>query len=72
MLDHITLKLDREGINGGEKSKRGEKGGGGLFEGGDYFKYFGQMGAIIRGRRLIEGRLLLEENLSKLPIIPPS
>ena len=22
-----------------------------LFEGGDYFKYFGQSGAIIRGRR---------------------
>ena len=38
-------------------------GGGGrrLFEGGDYFKYFGQRGAIIRGRRLIEGRLLFEE-----------
>ena len=36
--------------------------------GGDYFKYFRQGregeggGAIIRGRRLIEGRLLLEEN----------
>ena len=36
-------------------------GGGRLFEGGDYFKYFGQRGAIIRGRRLIEGRLLFEE-----------
>ena len=35
--------------------------GGRLFEGGDYFKYFGQRGAIIRGRRLIEGRLLFEE-----------
>ena len=30
--------------------------------GGDYFKYFRQREAIIRGRRLIEGRLLLEEN----------
>ena len=35
--------------------------------GGDYFKYFrqgreGGGGAIIRGGRLIEGRLLLEEN----------
>ena len=30
-------------------------------EGSDYFKYFGQRGAIIRGRRLIEGRLLFEE-----------
>ena len=36
-------------------------GGGQLFEGGDYFKYIGQRGAIIRGRRLIEGRLLFEE-----------
>ena len=42
-------------------SKNGERGGGRLFEGGDYFKYFGQRGAIIRGRRLIEGRLLFEE-----------
>ena len=32
-----------------------------LFEGGDYFKYFYQRRAIIRGRRLIEGRLLFEE-----------
>ena len=44
-----------------------EPGGGGrLFEGGDYFKYFGQMGAIIRGRRLIEGRLLFKEILCTL------
>ena len=41
--------------------KRGGGGGGRLFEGGDYFKYFGQRGAIIRGRRLIEGRLLFKE-----------
>ena len=40
---------------------RGGGGGGGgggdgrLFEGGDYFKYFRQRGAIIRGKRLIEG-----------------
>ena len=27
----------------------------GLFEGGDYFEYFNQKGAILRGRRLIEG-----------------
>ena len=36
-------------------------GRGRLFEGGDYFKYFSQRGAIIQGRRLIEGRLLFEE-----------
>ena len=39
----------------------GGGGGGDYFEGGNYFKYFGQRGAIIRGRRLIEGRLLFEE-----------
>ena len=27
MPDHIALKLDREGIKGREKSKRGERGG---------------------------------------------
>ena len=35
--------------------------GGRLFEGGDYFEYFRQRRAIIRGRGLIEGRLLFEE-----------
>ena len=33
----------------------------GVGAGGDYFKYFHQRGAIIQGRRLIEGRLLFEE-----------
>ena len=33
----------------------------GLFEGGGYFKYFRRRGAIIQGRRLIEGRLLFED-----------
>jgi len=49
---------------GGDNRKKrwGEgQGEGRLFKGGDYFKYFHQRGAIIRGRRLIEGRLLLEE-----------
>ena len=32
-----------------------------LFEGGDYFKCFGQRGAITQGRRLIEERLLFDE-----------
>ena len=32
-----------------------------LFEGSDYFKYFHQREAIIRGRLLLEGRLLFEE-----------
>ena len=38
-----------------------EKKAKGLGRGGDYFKYFRLKGAIIRGRRLIEGRLLFEE-----------
>ena len=36
---------------------------GGLFEEGDYFKYFHQRVGIFRGRRLIKGRLLFEEIL---------
>ena len=40
MPDHIALKLDREGIKGREKSKRGERRKGG--------------GAIIRERRLFQ------------------
>ena len=60
MLDHIALQLNREGIKEREDSER-RGGRGRLFEGGDYFEYFGQRGAIIRGRRLIEGRLLFEE-----------
>ena len=32
-----------------------------LFEGGDCFKSFRRSGAIIQGRRLIEGLLLFEE-----------
>ena len=31
----------------------------GLFEGGDYFEYFNQKGAILRGRRLIEGSYVM-------------
>ena len=44
-----------------EKMTRGVGGGRLLFEGGDYFKYFHQRGAIIGGRRLIEGRLFFKE-----------
>ena len=66
MLDPIQLQLDREGIKereDGESNGGGEGGEGGwrLFEGGDYFKYFHQRGAIIRGRWLIERQLLFEE-----------
>ena len=51
MLDQVPLHLDREGI---KEREDGERGGGRLFQEGDYFKYFHQRGAIIRGRRLIE------------------
>ena len=33
--------------------------------GGDYFKYFRQRGAIIRGRRLMKGQLLFKETFSQ-------
>ena len=36
-------------------------GEGQLFEGGDYFKYICQRGAIIQGRQLIEGWQSFEE-----------
>ena len=69
MLDHIALKLDREGIKGREKSKRGEGGGGGVFlrggKGGDKRKRKGQGGgggggllfeeAIDRGTAILRG-----------------
>ena len=59
MLDQTPLQLDGEGIKEGEDGERG--GGGRLFEGGDYFKYFRLKGAIIPGRQLIERQLLFKE-----------
>ena len=38
---------------------RGE-GGGRLFEGGDYFKHFGQRGAINRGTAIIQGNTVFK------------
>ena len=35
--------------------------GGGLFVGGDYFKYSVSRGVIIRGRRFINGRLIFKQ-----------
>ena len=34
-------------------------------EGGDYFKFFRHKGEIIRGRRLVEGRLLFDDKERK-------
>ena len=59
MLDQNPLQLDGEGIKEREDSEGG--GGGRLFEGGDYFKYFFLIGAMIPGRQLIEGQLLFKE-----------
>ena len=55
------LYLGREGIKEREEGKRGRGGGGRLFKGAYYFKYFCLKEAIIRGRRLIKGRLLFAE-----------
>ena len=54
LLDQILLQLDRKGI---KESEDGMRGG----EGGDCFRYFRQKGAIIWGRRLLEGLLLFKE-----------
>ena len=54
LLDQIPLQLDRKGI---KESEDGMRGG----EGGDYFRYFRQKGAIIWGRQLLEGLLLFRE-----------
>ena len=57
LLDQIQLQLDREGIKEREDGESGGGGGGGgrLFKGGDYFEYFHQRGAIIRGTAIIRG-----------------
>ena len=63
LLDQIPLQLDREGI---KERENDETGGGGW--GDDYSREtiisnisIKEGGAIIRGRWLIEGRLLFEE-----------
>ena len=58
-LDKIPLQLDKEGIKEREDGKRG-RGGGGLFEGGDYFKNYHQRGAIIWARWLFKVERLFE------------
>lgn len=45
----------------GQEKEPGKREGGQLFKGGDYFNYFARRAAIIQGRQLIEGRLLIEE-----------
>ena len=55
LLDQIQLQLDREGI---KEREDGERGGGG---GGDYSREAIILNISIKGGRLLEGRLLLEE-----------
>ena len=58
-LDQNPLQLDSEGIKERENGERAE--GRQLFEGGHFSIFPSKGGGIIRGRRLIEGRLLFEE-----------
>ena len=53
LLDQIQLQLDREGI---KEREDGERGGG-----GDYSREAIILNISIKGGRLFEGRLLLEE-----------
>ena len=57
-MDQIPLQLDKDGIKEREDGEK-EGGGGALFEGSDYFKYFHQKGAIIRRTAIIRGNTLV-------------
>ena len=65
LLDQIQLQIDREGIKEREDGERGggvEGGGGGRGGGGgDYSREAIILNISIKGGRLFEGRLLLEE-----------
>ena len=62
LLDQIPLQLDREGIKESEDGERGGEGGW-LFEGGDYFKYCYQRGAIIYSREAItRGTAIIQQS----------
>ena len=58
LLPKMSIFNLREGIR--EREIGEEEGGGGLFEEGDYL-IFRSKGAVIRGGRFIEGRLVIEE-----------
>ena len=70
LLDQTPLQLDREGINKREEGKRV----GGLFEGGDNFKYFIQEGdysreAINRGTAIIRGITVINKLKRKTKLL---
>ena len=58
LLDQIQLQIDREGI---KEREDGERGGGVEGGGGDYSREAIILNISIKGGRLFEGRLLLEE-----------
>ena len=59
MLDQIPLHLYKVGIRERKDDERGGGGGRLLFQGGDYFKYFHQRGAIIRGTAILQGNTVV-------------
>ena len=62
MLDHIALKLDREGIKEGENCKRGKGGAIVQRSRGDYFKYFRQKGVDNSREVINRGKAIIQEN----------
>ena len=62
MLDHIALKLDREGKKGREKSKRGERGGGGIFRGRRLFQIFPSNGGKYSREEIDQGTAIIRGN----------
>ena len=61
LLDHIALQLDREEIK--ERELDGERGrGGGLFEGGNYSKYFHQKGGDYSKEVINWGMAIIQGN----------
>ena len=58
LLDQISLQLDRKGMKEREVEERRVQL---LFEGGDYFKYYHQRGAIIRGTAIIRGNTVIHK-----------
>ena len=58
MLDQIPVQLDKEEVKEREDGERGGWVGGGWGV-GDYFKYFHQREAIIRGKAIIQGNTVV-------------
>ena len=61
LLSHIALQLDREGIKGREDGERG-MGGGGLFEGGNFYIFPSNGGNYLR-ERINQGTAIILGNM---------